>query len=477
MNAEDRTKVELYLRNQLSQADKRLDAYTKDRNNKPYVRRCAALKLTKYLRDFQKMNSEPRWIVVPGLRGVGKTTLLAQLYTELKCKPQHKLYISLDEAKRVLGVDLTDILSIYEEVLGTTLEKLTEPIFLFIDEAQYEPNWGLVLKSLYDRSKKIFIFCTGSSALSLQTNPDVSRRAVFEKLFPLSFTEYMLLKERKYPISGLGNAIKLSLFDSDSGEELYIKLEKLKKSVATYWSTIDRLEIDKYLQYGTLPFTLQLQDETLINNQIEQTLTNVQTKDIPQLSKFDQETISKIGPILYAIATSEVSSLKKLATSFNLSINTLVGIFEILGKSEILLRIYPQGSHFGQTKKPSKYLFHSPAYRSMFFNLIGSTYDYDNYKGKLLEDAVGMYLSRTLGLKFGSALTYDSAENGADFIISFHKKRILVEVGYGKKSFGQVLESMKRIPSSYSISISPNRLKLSGDKKNVLVPVSYFLLI
>ncbi len=472
-------KISVYLRNQLAQADKRLKAYTIDRQGKDYFERSAGLVLRKYLRNYTQYGNEPRWIAVPGLRGVGKTTLLAQLYTKFRCGPNRKLYISLDEARSVLGINLVDILTVYEEILGTVFENLQEPIYIFIDEVQYEENWGLVLKSLYDRSNKVFIFCTGSSALSIQTNPDISRRVVFEKLYPMSFTEYILIKDRKTPITGLGGLIREALLNSETAEQLFISLQKLQNSVNSYWGSIDRLEIDKYLKYGTLPFTLQYTQETLIYEQIEKTLANIVTKDIPQLGKFDQTTISRMTQILYTIASSDITSLQSLTKTLNMSITTLAEILDVFEKSEVLLRVYPDGSLFGQVKKPSKYLFLAPAYRSMFFNLIGSITTYGNYKGKLLEDAVGLYLSRILGLRFGSALTYDIVPNGADFIITLNtvkNKRIPIEVGFGDKTFAQVKQTMVKIKGTYGLSVSTSRLALNQDKDIVSVPLSFFLL-
>lgn len=480
MDSQIHEKIAVYLRNQLAQADKRLKAYTVDRDGRTYFKRNAALVLQKYLREYTQMGKEPRWIAVPGLRGVGKTTLLAQLYTELRCGPNYKLYISLDEAKTVLGVSLNDILTVYEEILGAVFENLKDPIYIFIDEIQYEEKWGLILKSLYDRTKKVFIFCTGSSALSLQTNPDVSRRVVFEKLYPMSFTEYMMIKERKTPIMGLGSALREVILNSTSAENLYLSLQKFQSSVNKYWSTIDRLEIDKYLKYGSLPFTLQYNQEPLIYEQIERTLTNIVTKDIPQLGKFDQTTISRMTQILYTIASSDITSLQSLTKDLGMSITTVAEILDVFEKSEVLLRVYPDGSLFGQVKKPSKYLFLAPAYRSMFFNLIGSIVTYDNYKGKLLEDAIGLYLSRILGLRFGSALTYDITPNSADFIVTLNtvqNKRIPIEVGFGDKAFVQVKQTMSKINAIYGLSVSASRLALNEEKNIVSVPLSFFLLI
>lgn len=476
MDIQTHEKVSVYLHNQLAQAENRLKAYTIDRDGQSYLKRSAALVLEKYLNNFRLFGKEPRWVAVPGLRGVGKTTLLAQLYTELNCGPGYKLYISLDEAGRVLRVNLNDILTVYEEILGKVFENLDQPIYLFIDEVQYEENWALVLKSIYDRSKKIFIFCTGSSAVSIQTNPDVSRRIVFEKLFPMSFSEYMLLKFRKFPITGLGKNIRDALLNSSNAKETFNNLFKLQNSINKYWIGIDRLEIDNYLKYGSLPFTLQYTQEPLIYSQIEQTLTNIVNKDIPQLGRFDHATITKMTQMLYAVASSSITSLTALSKTFSISINTLTDVFEVFEKSEMLLRIYPYGSHFGQVKKPSKYLFVSPAYRSMFFNLIGSTFTYDNYKGQLLEDAIGLYLYRLLGLRFGTSLTYDSAEGGADFIINLEGKKIIIEVGYGEKNFKQVGATIKRINGTYGLSISPSQLKYNELENAVSIPLSYFFL-
>ena len=83
---------------------------------------------------------------------------------------------------------------------------------------------------------------------------------------------------------------------------------------------------------------------------------------------------------------------------------------------------------------------------------------------------------RLLGLRFGKSLTYDSSEGGADFIVSFDDKKIIIEVGYGKKDFRQVDMSMQRFNGTYGFSISPSKLTYDETKKAVSIPLSYFLL-
>jgi predicted AAA+ superfamily ATPase len=473
-----RKKIEQYVKNQLAQADNRLYAYTVDQNtNELYPKRELVTTIEQYIRDYQQKGSEPRSVTVAGLRGVGKTTLMAQLYREVQCEQYYKLYISVDELIKVLGVSLQDVLTVYEEILGVVFEKLEKPVYLFFDEIHYEEKWSAILKSIYDRSRKVFVVTTGSAALLLQPDTDMSRRAALQKLYPLSFSEMILIKEKKQQPKTLSERITQSIFTASTAEEIYTHLQTLQQEVTHYWLGFDRLAIDTYLRYATLPFTLQFKNEALIYDQIEKSLNSIISADIPRLKKFDAETISKINSILYAISSADIVSLKKLSEMFDLAINTLIDILDTCAKAELLLRVYPYGTHYSQVRKPSKYLFLSSAYRSMFFNLIGSQTTYESYKGFLLEDVVGLYLQRILSNQIGTAITYDNAEGGADFIIHLQGRKIPLEVGHGEKGYEQIVTTMKRINAPYGIIVSSAKLKLSEDKNMVSIPLEYFLLI
>lgn len=477
MDSTAHDKVMVYVRNQLAQADSRLYAYTVDVQDKPYVKREAGVAIEQYIRDYQKEGSEPRWVTLVGLRGVGKTTLMAQMYRELQCEQNRKLYISVDEIIRVLGVSLEGVLTVYEEVLGVVFEKLETPVYIFLDEVHHEKKWESILKSLYDRSKKVFILMTGSAALLLQSDADSSRRKAVEKLLPLSFPEFMLIKEGKVHDKSLSAAIKQSVFNATNAEGIYTQLQTLQQDVTNYWLGIDRLAIDTYLRFATLPFALQFKNEALIYDQIEKSLTNIIATDIVQLKKFDNVTIAKISKILYALSGADIVSLKKMSETFDIAINTLIEVLDTCAKAELLLRVYPNGAHYSQVRKPSKYLFLSSAYRSMFFNLIGSQASYEQYKGFLLEDVIGLYLYRILANQIGTAMTYDNGEGGADFIINLHGKKIPLEVGHGAKGYMQVEETKKRIGADYGIVVSSSPLGVSEDKTMISIPLEYFLLM
>ncbi len=472
--------IKTFLENRMTVGEETLSAMTIDSNNRPLLQRSVGLVIDKYIRDFQCGKTDPRWIAIPGLRGVGKTTLIAQLYSSLKCEEKHKIYLSLDEVLRVLDVKIGDLLDVYEEMLGMSFEQLTSPVFIFLDEVQYDNTWGITLKTLYDKAKKVFVICTGSSALSLQTNPDVARRIVFTRIHPLNFTEFQMFKTRKLPIKRLGFQIREILFNSKTAEEIFAKMGTLQQSVDLYWKNIPQTDLKEYLKFGSMPFAISLRQEPLIYSQINQTLNSILNRDVPQMGTFDKSTIDKLSQILYAVASYDVTSFNKISNLVGLDIKTITNIFNALEKAELLYRVYPNGSHNAQVKKASKYLFASPAFRAMYYNLIGSTSSFDNYKGKLLEDVVGLYLFRIFSRIPDMNITYDAAKNCADFLIGSaisKDGKIALEVSLENKGCQQLLNTMEKIKCRYGLLITPGQLWLDNTKTCVSIPLKYFLLI
>ena len=471
-----------YLQNQFVQAPFRLRTYTQDEQGKKYPQRDIYPKIDKYLKDFlHNPEAHDRWIIIPGLRGVGKTTILAQLFLNhyQEVGQQRMLYISLDEVVNVLGSSLKDVLAAYERILGESFEKLTKPLFIFIDEAQYDPKWASVLKSVYDRSNKVFVVCSGSSAVSLQTNPDVIRRAIFEKLFPTSFCEFLMIKEDKYPVTNLQKNIKDAIFSSESATETYQKLKAFEPAVLSFWSQVDQHYVDEYLKIGTLPFAIRIKDESRVYQTITLLLDKVINQDVQSLGRFDSQTISHIKRVLFLLAESEVSSVQNLAKTLETSVTTISNILEVLEQAELLIRVMPYGSNSKKVRKPSKYQFMSSAMRSAFLSVAGNPQIFAQQKGRLMEDIVAMTLYREFVTNSRGALNCDSSQGSADFILTIAEKNIIpIEVGMGEKLGRQVRNTMKKVRSAkYGIVICSNELTLLEDANIVKVPLDYFLLI
>lgn len=476
MNREQKNKIISFLNDQIAQAEFRARAYVFDDNNKIRPTRNIYIKLDKYIKDFMDGNSSARWITLTGLRGSGKSTLLSQLYWNSRTFDAYKLYISIDYVVQILGLNLNDVLMVYEEVIGTFFEKSGKPVFLFLDEVQYDEKWGITLKSVYDRSRKVFIFSTGSAALTMNINPDVARRTIYEKLYPMSFTEFLKIKNNKYEAKGLADGMRHAIFDSISARQCYESIKKLEPKLHNYYLDVDRMDFDKYIKYGSLPFMVTLKNEALVYDQINKTLDRIVNNDVARTGKFSSEIVAKIPAILYAVADMDQINYTKISSTFGISRPTVMEIFDVLEKTETLIKIHPYGSHITQSRKPLKYLFASPAFRSMYYSMIGNIVSADNARGKLLEDAIGMYLKRLLEKRMGASLTYDSAQGGADFIVSYAGKRIIIEVGSGKKDYRQLLNTASKIKVDYGLIVCNDDLEYLEEADALKIPLKYFFL-
>lgn len=479
MNRKRKEEFLKYIQTAITQTEFRLRGNIVDNKGNLFPKRNAFVIFRKYIKDFVEKGIEPRWVVMPGLRGVGKTTLMAQLFfLNFAQKNVYKFYLSVDEIVRRFSASLWDVIEVYEEVLGKRIEQLDHKLILFFDEVQYDSQWDSAIKSLYDRSKNVFVLCTGSSSILLkkQISSDSARRAYFEELYPMSFTEYVKLRYNKYPEKSLASKIKEAILESNNADEVFRKLTILKNFVSRYWLKVDALEIQQFLKFGTLPFSLVIKEEAVILNQLEQILQKIIYTDIPQLTNFDKETLNKIYALVYMISDSFEVSLTNLSSVLEISKDTLSLVLSALENADFLYKVAPYGSHYKQVRKPYKYLFATPAFRYLLLSSKESISVFDNFKGKLLEDVVGLYLRRILQGYRNISLTYDSSKEGADFIIKKDGKKIIIEVGFGYKGIKQVEYTLKRIKGDYGLVISESD-KLEIKENIVKLPLYYFLLM
>ena len=158
-----------YIRNQIFSMPIRI---TQDLLNqgKEFNKRSEFYNIAKYIDNYLDNNDINRFLLLPGLRDVGKTTLLFQVYEYLQkekgISPHNILYFSCDRLKKLGEVDIFDVVKEYIETYHSSIiETLPHKVFILIDEAQNDKDWSMNGKLLFDSSKNIFMIFTGSSAL------------------------------------------------------------------------------------------------------------------------------------------------------------------------------------------------------------------------------------------------------------------------------------------------------------------------
>jgi|WetSurMetagenome_2_1015567.scaffolds.fasta_scaffold09109_7 uncharacterized protein len=474
--------IQSFIRKSVSLSQDRFRNYFLDERGNPFYKRFAYIRFEKYINDFLNGHSENRFIIVSGLRGTGKTTIVAQICNELQNRgvaQRNLLYISMDEVTGYLGCKLSDIVQGYEQYLTKNFESLKpeDRVFLFVDEAHYDPNWALTLKSVYDKTKSVFILVTGSSAISLSTSTDVARRAKMETLFPLNYLEYNLLQSKIFPQHGLKESIENAVLNSSSANQAFGSINPKLEVVNEYLSKIPPFNLNEYLKFGSLPFAIPMRSEQDVYGRVMAMLEKVVFQDIEAIGKFNRDTQTKIMNLLTLLAISERINYDKLTNTLGMSKPTLSESIETLEKADLLFKIWPFGSETAHIRKTPKYKFMAPAIRTAILWNLGKWEESNDMYGSLLEDTVALYFHRLQRLGRLRMLEFDPDDNCADFIVtSKDGSRIVIEVGYGSKDCTQLHNSMMKCEAKYGLLISDGPLKVLADGRVLGIPKEVFLL-
>lgn len=140
----------------------------------------------------------PEAIVITGMRRVGKTTLIRQIFDELASS--NKIFLDLENPINQKFFEETnyDAIKYRLETLGINFSKRG---YVFLDEIQFVRILPSVVKYLIDHYQLKF-FLTGSSSFYLKNlfSESMAGRKIIYELFPLDFEEFLELKGSKLVI-------------------------------------------------------------------------------------------------------------------------------------------------------------------------------------------------------------------------------------------------------------------------------------
>ena len=486
-NIMDIDMLKTYLEKRIQYTEKLALKYTTDENNKPLPKRHIFSRIKNYIDNFLEKNEKiNRLIIIPGLRGTGKTTLLYQLYLYLIRKnniPRERiLFISVDDL-RSLNYDLRSSIEVYKsKILFEDLVNSKEPVFLLLDEVNHDPNWALTLKVIYDEYPNIFIIATGSSALELEkeTNADLARRAKKEYLFPLNFIEYLKISKkidkyyrtsiiREKILKLLNNANFIPKFTS----ELFTNNEiiEIYKKIKLY-----SFEIEDFLKFGGFPFTALYKKDS--EEFLLETIKKIIYSDIPKIKDIYYSSLENALKLIYYLAGSEKASIENISNDLKINKYSVQNILRLLEMSSLIFSVKPLGSEEKIIRKSWKYYFITPTVRFMIKDYLGTFKESDI--GFLLEEYIAstLYKMQITYNMLNMKVFYDPNKKGSDFLIkTFENKIIPIEVKFEKDKKGekQIENSMKRHNSEYGIIIGDFELEF---RDNILyMPKELFLIL
>jgi predicted AAA+ superfamily ATPase len=454
------------------------------RENKRLNSRKVLLKLKKHIDEFLKGNIENRFIIMPGLRGVGKTTLIFQLYdyllNQLGIENDRILYISADQIKEFLDETIMDTIEVFiTDIHKRSFITLEEKIFIFVDEAQYDEKWSETGKILYDQSKKIFMIFTGSSALNLETNIDAVRRAKKESIFPLNFQEYLMLKHDINAPKGSSDILRDMILTGDIneaskiGKKINQTLSKLKTPPIKEW--------ENYLCYGGFQISIYL-NEIDINEKTYNMIERIIEKDVTHYKSIRNGTKSIIFKIITFLALQKPGELSKvkLAKKIGVSSSIIQEMLDILEKTHLIFHLNPYAGAGKIIRKPWKYYFLSPSIKSSInFSLGKYTPENREFLGILAENLIAstfFQMKETINKPNG--IFYPPDAGSVDFLLNKVGGDIIpVEVGIGKKDKKQVKKAMDKYNSDYGIIISEKTPIIKKEEDIINLPLTTFSFI
>ena len=459
-----------------------------DEDRKPYPQRRFLLAISKHVKQFRdsfptaKRNT--RILRFPGIRGVGKTVALLQLWDGLvnseknKVPQENVLYFSMDEVREASDSSLYELISTFiEKIHEQKRADIRKELFILIDEAHFDENWDTALKVIYDSSpRNLFIMAAGSSAMPIQMSPDLARRSYRETAFPLNFSEYMTMKHGFYPQKGTASAVRAAVLDPSEKNVRALNSIESGNRIKLLGKGINlKGRLREFVFHGGFASGISASRFDVCEKTTEIVHKTI-AKDLPRIRNFTLGSQTDIMRVVNFLADKIGGgfSREKISQQLGIPSKKVDQILNSLEQSQLIFPVKPYGS--GNQRKPWKYYFMSPTIAVALYSRIrpADIWDDDRY-GKLTESLFASYLFR-ICYERGSfpGPFYDPKESSADFIIENEALPVPVEVGVGSKSSRQVKNSMRNCKNSkYGILIHDCE-KTEMKEKVLHVPTSTF---
>ncbi len=333
-------------------------------------------------------------LLISGIRGVGKTTLMLQLFQEEK----NAFYFSADS----LAVKSSTLYSLVEQIYRSGYR------IVFIDEIHKCPTWIEEIKNIYD-DFNLQVIASGSSVASLRKGAiALGRRAFDFPLHPLTFGEFFYLRE---------------------GERYSAELEDtFDKRKVMKW-LVEHPGVEKYTQeyFSIGGFPLKMEEKSAIFHLVKRMIYEDAVAEF-SLTKNKVDVIDRLLAFLAVSEPGEFSytSFSSMSGYSKSTIYEAINMLKELG----LIRVIEGENPKAKAKATIKILFAHPNLRVAFAEQLMQ----EAKKGALREEYFTFHISLlALPLWIPPAL-----KKSPDYEVAIKNKKLLFEIGGAAKTNRQL---------------------------------------
>lgn len=224
------------------------------------------IKRETYLKKIRPFYEQDIVKVISGIRRCGKSVILKQIIDDISNNRENHgkmIYINFELIEYSFIRDFYDLYQYIESLMDDNVKN-----YVFIDEIQYVSQWEKTINSLKAKyGDRISIFITGSNSnlLSGELATLLSGRYVSFQIYPLSFSESILIDEYK---------------KNRNDEELFLE----------------------YMKWGGLPQRFYLLDEDSIRSYLRDVYNSIMVKDV--ITRFKITDLDLFNRIVEYISTT-----------------------------------------------------------------------------------------------------------------------------------------------------------------------------
>ncbi|HLD62120.1 MAG TPA: ATP-binding protein [Patescibacteria group bacterium] len=254
-------------------------------------------------------------IIITGMRRTGKTTLLRFIWDTVKS--ENKLFLDLENPANQKFFEEKNYEKILDNLKFLGLSAKTKS-YVFLDEIQFVRNIPSVIKYLIDHHG-IKFFLSGSSSFYLKnlfSESLAGRKYIFE-LFPLSFREFLALKNPNLLLPKTDEKVSEAIFEE----------------INRYY--------DEYLLYGGFPGVVRKESIEEKKMALEEIFSSYFQLEIRQLGDFRKIDVIRDLILLLMQRTGSKLDIQKLSKELGVARETIYHYLSFLEHTYFIALIRP----------------------------------------------------------------------------------------------------------------------------------------